>query len=136
MANQFKIISKNNLLEYKEEILEFYKNYRYPEGYSKAIDNSAFIAICFDGEKIVGAGRVVSDMSRFALIVDLNVLKAHQKKGIGKQLVKNLVDACLKERIRYIELSTDPQFPWLEDFYKKIGFSKVENAAHFEWPRL
>ena len=121
--------------KYKDAVLEFFGAMRYVEDYSIAIDNSAFVCVCWDGYKIVGAGRVVSDLSRFGFIVDISVKKAHQNKGIGKQLTKDMVQACLDAKVRYIELSTDPSLPWLEDFYKKIGFNKVTGSTLMEWPR-
>ena len=135
MTYKFQTIPKEEMLQFKEKLMIFFGQFRYKEDYSSAIDNSAFICVCFDGEKIVGASRVVSDLSRFAFIVDLNVNENYQKQGIGKQILENMVQACLDANIRYIELSTDPSSPWLEDFYTKIGFIKVEGSALMEWPR-
>lgn len=135
MPYKYQTISNVEIGQYKRELMEFFGQYKYTEDYSTAIDNAAFVCVCFSDEKIIGAGRVVSDLSRFGFIVDLNVEKNNQKKGIGKQLVKNMVKACLDAKIRYIELSTDPRYPWLEDFYKKIGFNKVTDSALMEWPR-
>jgi len=120
--------------KYKKELVKFFGQFKYTEDYSIAIDNSAYISVCWEGDKIVGAGRVVSDLSRFAFIVDLNVVKPHQNKGIGKQLMKDMVQTCLDAKIRYIELSTDPNCPWLEYFYTKIGFVKVADSVLMEWP--
>jgi GNAT superfamily N-acetyltransferase len=135
MSYKFQTITKSEISHHKEKLMEFFGSFCYVEDYSNAIDNSAFISVCWLDKKIVGAGRVISDLSRFAFIVDLNVKKDHQNKGIGKQLVKDMVEKCLESKIRYIELSTDPQYPWLEDFYKKIGFVKVTDSALMEWPR-
>lgn len=135
MPNKFQTITKSEISQHKEALMEFFGSFRYTEDYSVAIDNSAFITVCWQDEKIVGAGRAVSDLSRFAFIVDLNVKKAYQNKGIGKQLMKDLVQACLEAKIRYIELSTDPRYPWLVEFYKKIGFDKVTDSTLMEWPR-
>jgi len=115
--------------------MQFFSNFRYIEDYPTAIDNSAFISVCWKDDKIVGAGRAISDLSRFCYIVDLNVLQEYQKQGIGKQLVKDLVHACLDAKVRYIQLSTDSQYPWLENFYKNIGFKKVNYSALMEWSR-
>lgn len=135
MAYKFQTITKSEITQYKEKLIEFFTAFRYIEDYPLAIDNSAFISVCWLDEKIVGAGRVVSDLSRFAFIVDLNVKKAHQNKGIGKHIVKDMVQICLDAKIRYIELSTDPKHDWLEDFYKRIGFDKVTDSSLMEWPR-
>lgn len=135
MSYKFQTITKKGMPEYRNAIIDFFGNYRYVEDYALAIDNSAFICVCWLNGKIVGAGRVVSDLSRFAFIVDLNVLENHRHKGIGKKLVKNMVQVCLDSKIRYIELSTDPRYPWLEDFYAKIGFIKINGGASMEWPR-
>lgn len=135
MSYRFQTIPKTEMLEYKTSLMEFFGHYRYIEDYSLAVDNSAYICVCWLDDKIIGAGRIVSDLSRFAFIVDLNVIEEHRKKGIGKQLVKDMVQACLDVKIRYIELSTDPQHSWLEKFYAEIGFVKVTDSATMQWPR-
>lgn len=135
MNYKFQTITKKDLPKYKSAILEFFKKFRYPDDYARAIENSAFIAVCWCDDKIVGAGRVVSDLTRFSFIVDLNVKKDYQNQGIGKRLIKEMVSVSLKENIRYIELATDPNYPWLEEFYIKAGFEKVKGSTLMEWPR-
>lgn len=135
MPYRFQTISKAEMSQYKDALMEFFGSFGYPEDYSAAIDNSAFICVCWFEDKIIGGVRALSDLSRFAFIVDLNVKKLHQNKGNGKQLVTNIVQACLDAQVRYIELSTDANYPWLEDFYTKIGFSKVTYSVFMEWPR-
>jgi len=135
MAYKYQIITKDNLSDHKKVLIDFFSKFRYPDDYEKAIDNSAFIAVCYEDENIVGAGRAVSDLSRFTFIVDLNVIKKYQKQGIGKRLIKELVTFSLKKNIRYIELSTDPRYPWLEQFYVKCGFQKIKDSILMEWPR-
>lgn len=135
MSYKYQTITQKEIPKYEDAVMEFFGSFRYPDDYSKAVNNSAFICVCWADEKIVGAGRVVSDLSRFGFIVDLNVKKDHQNKGIGKKLTKNMVQACLDANVRYIELSTNPNFDWLEDFYKKVGFNKVTDSALMEWPR-
>ena len=126
-------IYNKDIEEYKKKLGDFYFPSYSPE-YIKAIENTPIICVCFDGEVIVGAGRILTDFNRFAFFVDLNVSKSYRRRGIGTQLVKNMLNECLKINItRYIELSTDPKLPWLEEFYTKNGFSKDSDSTHMRY---
>ena len=126
-------IQNKEIEEYIKPLGDFYFRLYGPD-YIKAIENTPIICTCFDGEVIVGAGRILTDFNRFAFFVDLNVSKSYRRRGIGTQLIKNMLNECIKINItRYIELSTDPKSPWLEEFYTKLGFSKDSDSTHMRY---
>jgi len=133
MSYRYQTIYNREIPKYKKELAEFFLKLGYGRDYPVAIENSAFICICLFDEAIIGAGRAVSDLCRFAFIVDLNVEASHQRKGIGKQLLKNMVEECQSKNINQIEISTDPNLPWLENFYTKIGFKKITDSVVMEY---
>ena len=84
--------------------------------------NTYKIITAWDGEKIVGAARMISDGLCYAWIHDVGVLPDYQKKGIGKELIENLM---LGDESLLFGLTSSFV---AEDFYTKIGFRKHKTA--------
>jgi len=118
---------------YIETIVEFYQpKYKKPFN-ENTVMNSAIICLAFDNDKVVGAVRAISDLSRHALIVDLIVEEESRKQGIGSKLLGNIVKELKSINVANISLATDPKYPWLVDFYKKNGFKPVEGGTYLEY---
>lgn len=94
------------------------------------IRGSQVVGVVFSGDVVIGFGRIVGDGVRFSYIVDLNVSKSHRNKGIGTKLVQKLAESV---QTKHIDLTTDPNIPWLKDFYLKAGFELSENEHVFGW---
>jgi len=120
----FKIIAKNSLNKYSKIILDFYQPYYPGENYKKALENSSFIAICIEGGRVIGAGRVATDCVRHAMIYDLIVKKEFRKQGIGLKLTKIMIRELKKMKVKYIALTYEKKSPWLKKFYQKTGFAE------------
>jgi ribosomal protein S18 acetylase RimI-like enzyme len=98
----------------------------------KIVANSQVFAVAWKGDTAVGFGRIVGDGVRFGYIVDLNVKNSDRRKGIGTNLAQELAK---NSGTHYVELTNDPQFPWLKDFYVKAGFKLCGNTHVFEWSK-
>jgi ribosomal protein S18 acetylase RimI-like enzyme len=88
------------------------------------------VALCaWDGDQLVGFGRVLTDFVYRATIWDVIVDKAYQKQGIGAEIVRRLLN---HPRLRHVELF------WLctrrPSFYEKLGFSSKEQTG-MVWSR-
>ena len=126
-------MEKNDFPKYSQQILEFYQA-RYKCPYTQVTtDNSAIICLAMNNEEIVGAVRVISDLSRHAEIVDLIVRKAYRKQQVGTKLVQLVLERLLKYKVKNIGLTTEPGIEWLIEFYKKIGFEPLERNAYLEY---
>ena len=83
--------------------------------------NSTLVYSAWDGNRLVGCIRVLSDKIFRSVVYDLAVLPEYQKKGIGSELLKRCMD-------------THPDSEWLVEtesainFYKKMGFSENKNC--------
>lgn len=85
----------------------------------KALKGS-YICICaYDGNELVGFGRVNSDGVVYAGIFDVIVRQTHQHRGIGKLIVKKLIEHCQTNGIRSIHLFSASG---KREFYEKLGF--------------
>ncbi len=85
----------------------------------QAIASSWQVVCAYDGEVLVGFGRVVSDGVLYAMIYDLIVHPDYQNQGLGSQLLRQLLDVCRLAKIRSIQLFSAQG---KVGFYEKRGF--------------
>jgi GNAT superfamily N-acetyltransferase len=94
----------------------------------KVFANSLFKCFVFDSGQLIAAGRALADGGDCSYICDIAVMPAHQRTGLGKQIVEYLVDQSRGHRkiILYA-------VPGREPFYRKFGFLRMTTAmAIFE----
>lgn len=116
----------------QDEIVDLYKSggwwkeHYNPSGINRIIKGSFAFAIAFDTKikKAVGMGRVLSDGVSDAYIQDLVILKEYRNLGIGREIVKVLIDHCKKKGINWISLIAEPK---QDGFYETLGFKTMEN---------
>ena len=89
----------------------------------KMIDNSNLVVTAWDGEKLVGIARALSDFSYCCYLSDLAIDKEYQNQGIGHELV-NEIQKLIGEESNLVLLSA----PEAMEYYPKIGFEKAGNA--------
>jgi ribosomal protein S18 acetylase RimI-like enzyme len=93
-----------------------------------SFSNSRYKFFVYDGGKLVAAGRALCDGADCSYICDVAVMPSHQGTGLGREMVKRLVDASRghKKIILY-------SVPGKEGFYRKLGFMRLLTAmAIFE----
>jgi len=81
------------------------------------------LCTAWDGVKLVGVARSVTDFEYCCYLSDLAVDEAYQKQGIGRELIK-LTQSRLGSRAKIILLSA----PKAVDYYPKIGFEAHPSA--------
>ena len=89
----------------------------------------SFIYICAwyisnDRQKLIGFTRAVSDGVFHAMLLDIMVHPDFQGKGIGKKIVKAIVQKLHQARVRDITLFASAH---MVDFYHKLGFISQPN---------
>ncbi len=100
-----------------------------PEKEHDFIDFFAYHLSIYEGDEVVGAGRLSLQNDKF--IVDrICVKKEKRNDGIGDMIVRML-------SFKALELGTDKIYTYSEekylDFYKKIGFDLLEqNVIHID----
>lgn len=87
---------------------------------AKMLGNLTVFVTIRENSKLIGFGRALTDSVYRALIDDIIVDKAYQKRGLGKVIMENLLEQLIG--IDEIFLNTKPD---LEEFYKKFGFKKA-----------
>ena len=81
------------------------------------------LCTAWEGEKLVGVARSVTDFEYCCYLSDLAVDEAYQKRGIGKQLIA-LTQSKLGPRAKIILLAA----PKAEQYYPRIGFEAHRSA--------
>jgi len=78
----------------------------------------------WDGDRLCGFGRVVSDGVLHAMIYDMIVDPAYQRRGVGSVILRMLLARCREEGIRDVQLFCAKG---KKEFYLRHGF--FERAA-------
>jgi len=93
------------------------------EKIKKVFQSSNVVTIAYDEDNIAGFGRALSDGVFNAAIYDVVVDEHYQNKGIGQQIIENLL-AQLKDISCVHLVSTAGN----EEFYRKAGFRKMKTG--------
>lgn len=92
----------------------------------KALENSWYMISVYSNKNLVGFGRIICDGIVHALILDLIIQPVYQGKGIGCQILDQLVDKCKQHQIRDIQLFCAKGYA---GFYERRGFKKRSHDA-------
>lgn len=87
------------------------------------IDNADLIVTAWDGEKLVGVARTMTDWCYAAYLSDLAVDQSYQKQGLGRQLIA-LTREKLGDQCSLVLLAA----PAAADYYAKVGFELIKNG--------
>jgi N-acetylglutamate synthase-like GNAT family acetyltransferase len=93
---------------------------------ARAISNSICFGV-FQGPHQVGFARTVTDSATFAYLADVYILEAHRGKGLGKQLVQEVLAHPQLQGLRRMLLATRDA----HSLYSSFGFSELEDATIF-----
>ena len=96
--------------------------YRTPEVHLRAFANSEIVVFVFDDDKMIGFGRTISDGEYQAAIYDVAILPEYQGKGIGKMLIKSIIERLPNYNIILYAS------PGKEKFYEKDNFRRMKTG--------
>ena len=98
-----------------------FDNGRSPEQYRRAFGNSITRLGFVDGQ-LVAAARAISDGVRCAAMFDMCVHPAQRGKGIGRAVVRSLLQALAGQHV-VLTCKQDQ-----DHFYTSLGFHRAEGA--------
>jgi GNAT superfamily N-acetyltransferase len=85
----------------------------------RAIDGSASVVGLYRGAEQIGFARAVSDGATVGYLADVYVLPAYRGRGLGLELVREIVERGPCARVRWLLHTADAQ-----RLYAKLGFSE------------
>jgi len=87
-----------------------------PASLERAIGGTVEFATAWDGERLVGTARSITDGGQNALIATVVVHPGYQAMGVGEQMMQLLTDG--RDLVRFSLASA----PGVEGWYRKLGF--------------
>lgn len=85
----------------------------------RLIDGAARVVGVYDGEKQIGFARAATDGNSFVYLADVYVLEAYRGRGLGEELVREMVENGDLSGLRWL-LHTEDMHP----LYRKFGFEE------------
>lgn len=89
----------------------------------KMLQHADVLVTAWDGERLIGVARALSDFSYCCYLSDLAVDLEYQKCGIGRALIGR-VQAAIGEQAMLLLLAA----PEAQAYYPKLGFEAVGNG--------
>lgn len=106
-----------------------------PQAAEIALSNSLFAVLAFDGDRLIGMGRIVGDGGKFFYIQDFAVLPDYQGRGVGRLMMDRLM-GWVAERAPHEPFvglfSTESAMA----FYARYGFEQHLDALTGMWTVL
>jgi len=95
---------------------------------AKIVANSFCFVIATVDDKIAGMGRAISDGISDAYIQDVTVQKEFRGQGMGKGIMRTLVNYLKEQNLKWIGLISEPGY---ENFYTGLGFKVMTSYTPF-----
>ena len=94
-----------------------FDNGRSPDALAASFANSAHVTFAWDGERVVGMARLLSDAVCNAYLLDVWTASSHRRRGIASAMVR-----ALEARVpgQHIGLQTGDAGP----LYESLGFAR------------
>ena len=93
------------------------------ERMARMIAEANLILTAWEGDLLVGISRSFSDFSFVTYLADLAVRKSHQRRGIGKELIRRTQSAAGPNALLVLLAA-----PAAEQYYPHIGFTHHPQA--------
>jgi NAD+ diphosphatase len=94
---------------------------------------NGYLATRYDGEKLIGMGWIFPRQTllrKQAVIEDMIVDSVYRGKGLGRELLNDLVVWAKENGVEVIELTSNPKRIAANELYKKHGF-KLHPTNHY-----
>jgi aralkylamine N-acetyltransferase len=118
-----------------EQVKQIIALYRHEQWWSKDADDpdlvkgiiagSHLFLAAIEDNVVVGMGRALSDRISDAYIQDITVQKEYRGRGIGTEIIRELIKRLRADGIEWIGLIAERGS---HEFYSRIGFNKMSNA--------
>jgi GNAT superfamily N-acetyltransferase len=91
--------------------------------FSSSLKHSLTYLCAFDGAILVGFVNLAWDGGLHGFVLDTTVHRNYQRRGIGTEMIRNIVSVAYQRGIQWIHVDFEP---YLEPFYRKCGFKHTE----------
>ena len=131
---RYKVIKRLN----KNQINDLYKLYknewwtkdREKKDIKKMLKYTPIIIGVVKDKKLIAFARVLSDFTYKAEIYDIIVRKKYRNKGVGKLLIKEILNHKKLKNVKQFNLQCEDKMVL---FYKKFGFKSVDSLIYMRY---
>lgn len=88
------------------------------------IDGAQRVVGVYDGDRQIGFARAVTDDTSFVYLADVYVLQEYRGRGLGEELVREIVDNGPYAHLRWFLHTTN-----MHPLYRKLGFGDPDYKA-------
>ena len=116
----------------REELLDLYDAVgwsaytRHPDVLEQALSGSTTVVTARREGRLVGLARALSDGATICYVQDILVRPEEQRRGVGRLLVRRVLD--LHADVRQRVLVTDAE-PGQRAFYESLGFTELHDVG-------
>ena len=127
------ITYRDDLIPETEQIIELYtqaglpRPVQDPERMKLMFENSDLVITAWEGERLAGICRCITDWVWSCYLADLAISPDAQKSGIGKKLI-DLTREKVGEKCSILLLSVPTAF----EYYPRVGFKKETRGFSIE----
>lgn len=100
-----------------------WRQHLYPERVARALAASTRVVTAWDGDRLVGMARIVSDGEFCVYLPEILLYEEYQHKGIGTELMQRVLAGY--DHVQTVCLLSDPGN---DSFYERFGFRPVTCA--------
>lgn len=93
-----------------------------PERLQRALDGSTSTVSAWDGDRLVGFARIVSDEASNAYVSTVAVDPRWQDRGLGSRIMRRIMDG--RDEVKLVLEAR----PGAERFYERLGFEPAHYA--------
>jgi aralkylamine N-acetyltransferase len=104
---------------------------RVGEKIRRAFLNSPIVCLAYDGRRLIGASRAITDGEYHGLIYDVAVDPEYQARGIGRRMMEELLERLPVWRVMLVAGEQ------VQGFYRAFGFERYPDVmARLDRSRL
>lgn len=90
----------------------------------KAIQNSTHVVTAWDGDKLVGLARCLSDDVSICYLQDILIHPEYQRLGIGRKLLLNCIERFAHVRMKVLITDDEER---QKRFYESLGYKNTKD---------
>ena len=91
---------------------------------AQLVRGSLYVVSAWEGDRLVGFARAISDGAANAYISTVAVLPEYQKRGIGRELIARLLEG--RDHLQFVLHANESAYPFY--LHLDLGFEPFENV--------
>jgi GNAT superfamily N-acetyltransferase len=122
-------IDRNEVHRFLSEV-SYWATGRPREAQDRLIDGAARVVGLYDGDRQIGFCRAATDGASFVYLADVYVLEEYRGRGLGEELVREMVENGPLANARWLLHTSD-----MHALYRKLGFGEPSAKVMEREPR-